>query len=162
MEEFIDSFVRGEATPYGSWREHVGSWLAARLGDPDFLLLRYEDLHRQTEGEVARLAKFFGIEPATQRIQWAVEQSSADRLRKLEQTEAGRWDSTKDTRKDTSFFRSAKTGDGKAKLSAHSIAQIETAWGPWMRWLGYEVESDDGSSAVCAGFVHSVFKPTPK
>jgi hypothetical protein len=162
MEEFIDSFVRGEATPYGSWREHVGSWLAARLGDPDFLLLRYEDLHRQTEVEVARLAKFFGVEPTAQRIEWAIEQSSADRLRKLEQTEAGRWDSTKDTRKDTSFFRSAKTGDGKAKLSAHSIAQIETAWGPWLRWLGYEIESDGGSGPVYAGFVDSVLKHTPK
>ncbi len=160
LEEFVGEFLRGEATPYGSWREHVGSWLAARLGDPDFLLLRYEDLHRQTEVEVARIAKFFGLEPTAQRIQWAIEQSSADRLRKLEQTEAGRWDSTKDTRKDTSFFRSAKTGDGKAKLSADSIAQIETAWGPLMRWLGYELATESGTAY--AGFVESMFQHTAK
>lgn len=156
MEDFVGTFVRGEATPYGSWREHVGSWLAARLGDPDFLLLRYEDLHRQTEVEVARLARFFGVDPTAERIRWAIEQSSADRLRKLEQTEAGQWDSTKDTRKETSFFRSAKTGDGKAQLSPDSIAQIEEACGPLMRWLGYDVGTDRGRAY--AGFVESVLR----
>jgi Sulfotransferase domain len=152
MDEFVGSFVRGEATPYGSWREHVGSWLAARLGDPDFLLLRYEDLHRQTEVEVGRLARFFGVEPTPQKIQRAIEQSSADRMRKLEQTEAGKWDSTRDTRKGGSFFRSAKTGDGKASLSQQSLAQIEDSCGPLMRWLGYETSGVSRGGASYADF----------
>jgi Sulfotransferase domain len=158
IEGFVASFLRGEATPYGSWREHVGSWLAARLGDPDFLLLRYEDLHRQTEAEVARIARFFGIEPTAQRIQWAIEQSSADRLRKLEETEASHWDSTKDTRKDASFFRSAKSGDGGELLSELCIEQIESAWGPLMRWLGYEAARGSASGAAYTDFLETVLE----
>ena len=162
MDEFVGSFVRGEATPYGSWREHVGSWLAARLGDPDFLLLRYEDLHRQTEVEVARLAKFFGVQPTPQKIQRAIEQSSVDRLRKLEQSEAGKWDSTKDTRKGGSFFRSAKSGDGKVSLSEQSLAQIEETCGPLMRWLGYQTSGGGGCGASDAGFLEAMLKHPAK
>jgi hypothetical protein len=158
LEEFVAGFLRGEATPYGSWREHVGSWLAARLGDPDFLLLRYEDLQQQTEIEVARIAKFFGIEPTAQRIHRAIEQSSADRLRKLEQAEAGQWDSTKDTSKDASFFRSAKSGDGSELLSEQCIEQIESAWGPLMRWLGYETAIASGSSVAYTDFLKTVLE----
>ena len=158
MEEFIASFVRGDATSYGSWGEHVGSWLAARLGDPEFLLIRYEDLHRQTDVEVIRIANFLGIDPTPQRIRWAIEQSTSERMRKLEQTEAGRWGSTKDTRKDKSFFRSAKSGDGRTMLSGQHIAQIESAWGPLMRWLGYETASGASNNTEDASFVETVLQ----
>jgi hypothetical protein len=144
MEEWIPRFVAGETCPYGSWGENVGSWLAARQNHSGFLLLRYEDMIRHTDVELIKIANFLGIDPAPQRIQWAIEQSTADRMRKLEQQEAGKWDSTKDTRKDKFFVRSAKSGEGKATLPDQCIEQIESAWGPLMRWLGYETSSKGG------------------
>jgi hypothetical protein len=141
IDEWIGRYVAGETCPYGSWGENVGSWLAARQNDPGFLLLRYEDMIRQTEVELIKVAQFLGIDPTPERIQWAIGQSTADRMRKLEQKEAGQWESTKDTRKDKFFVRSAKAGEGKATLSAAAISQIESAWGPLMQWLGYETAS---------------------
>jgi len=141
IDEWIVRYVAGETCPYGSWGENVGSWLAARRHDPGLLLLRYEDMIRQTDAELIKIARFLGIDPTPERIQWAVSQSTADRMRKLEQKEAGQWESTKDTRKDKFFVRSAKAGEGKATLSPVAIAQIESAWGPLMRWLGYETAS---------------------
>jgi len=143
VDEWIARYVAGETCPYGSWGENVGSWLAARQHDPDFLWLRYEDMIRHTDLELIKIAKFLGIDPTPQRIQWAIDQSTVDRMRSLEQKEAGQWESTKDTRKDKFFIRSAKMGEGKATLSASAIAQIESAWGPLMRWLGYETASAD-------------------
>jgi hypothetical protein len=141
IDEWIAHYVAGETCPYGSWGENVGSWLAARQQNPDFLLLRYEDMIRETDVELIKIAKFLGIDPTPERVQWAIDQSTADRMRKLEQKEAGQWESTKDTRKDKFFVRSAKAGEGKATLSAVAIGQIESAWGPLIRWLGYETAS---------------------
>ncbi len=44
MEQYVERFLDGRLDPYGSWHEHVGSWLGARESDPGFLLVRYEDL----------------------------------------------------------------------------------------------------------------------
>jgi hypothetical protein len=160
MEEFVPRFVAGETCPYGSWGENVGSWLAARRDNPGFLLLRYEDMIRHTDVELIKIANFLGIDPTPQRIQWAIEQSTADRMRKLEQKEAGQWDSTKDTRKDKFFVRSAKAGEGKAMLPEKCIAQIESAWGPLMRWLGYETASQTGGALSGRGFLESILEPS--
>ncbi len=156
IDEWIGKYVAGETCPYGSWGENVGSWLAARQNNPDFLLLRYEDMIQQTDVELIKIAKFLSIDPTPQRIQWAIEQSTADRMRKMEQKEAGKWESTKDTRKDKFFVRSAKAGEGKATLSPAAIAQIESAWGPLMRWVGYETVS--AAASADAGFLESVLE----
>ena len=158
MDEWIGHYVAGETCPYGSWGENVGSWLAARQNNPDFLLLRYEDLIRHTDVELIKVANFLGIDPTPQRIQWAIEQSTADRMRKLEQKEAGQWESTKDTRKDKFFVRSAKAGEGKATLSPAAIAQIEGAWGSLMRWLGYETASTAGRPLSEKNFLDAVLE----
>jgi len=142
IDEWVTRFVAGETCPYGSWGENVGSWLAARSGNPGFLLIRYEDMIRQTDAELIKIASFLGMTPSAQQIEYAVSQSTADRMRKLEQEEAGQWDSTKDTRKDMFFVRNAKIGEGRVALSAASISRIDSAWGPLMRWLGYETDSE--------------------
>lgn len=156
IDEWITRYVAGETCPYGSWGENVASWLAARLQSPDFLLLRYEDMIQQTDVELIKIARFLRIEPTPDRIQWAIGQSTADRMRKLEQKEAGQWESTKDTRKDKFFVRNAKTGEGKATLSPHAIAQIESAWAPIMRWLGYETASSRKPELADGNFLEAV------
>ncbi len=158
MDEWIERYVAGETCPYGSWGENVGSWLAARAQNPDFLLLRYENMIRHTDIELIKIANFLGIDPAPKRIQWAIEQSTADNMRKLEQKEAGQWESTKDTRKDKFFVRSAKAGEGKATLSPAAIAQIEAAWGPLMRWLGYETALGAKRTSAETSFLDSVLE----
>jgi hypothetical protein len=160
IDEWIERYVAGETCPYGSWGENVGSWMAARQHDPGFLLLRYEDMIRQTDVELIKIARFLGIDPTPERIQWAISQSTADRMRKLEQKEAGQWESTKDTRKDKFFVRSAKSGEGKATLSPAAIAQIESAWGPLMRWLRYETAavSRADSAEQERGFLEAVLE----
>lgn len=160
MEEFIPRFVAGETCPYGSWGENVGSWLAARQTNPDFLLLRYEDMIRDTNAELVKIAKFLGIEPEPNRIRRAVEQSTADNMRKMEQKEAGKWESTKDTRKDKFFVRSAKAGEGKTAIPPACIAQIEGAWGGLMRHLGYELMS--GQRSIDSKVVTAVLEPATR
>jgi hypothetical protein len=137
IEPFVSAFLAGEVCPYASWGENVSSWLAARRKNPDFVLIRYEDLLRQTSVELARMAKLLKIEPTPDRIALAVERSTADRMRQLEKVEGSRWASTKGTRQDMSFIRAAKDRQWKTGLPQDCVAQIENAWGDWMESLGY-------------------------
>ena len=60
-------------------------------------------------------------------------------MRELEKKQGHLWSSTKQTRQDKPFVRSAKAGGWKTELPESSIAEIESAWGGLMREIGYEL-----------------------
>jgi sulfotransferase family protein len=138
IEEHVRRFVAGETAHYGSWGANVATWLVARAGSPRFLVLRYEDMITNTGRELRKAAEFLGIDPAAERIAQAVERSSADNMRKLEERQALAWSSTKETRQDMPFVRAAKAGGWRKELPESSVAMIEEAWGGVMHYLGYE------------------------
>ena len=143
LTSFVSDFVAGRLSSFdwGTWGENVASWFYTRNGRPEFLLLRYEDMLSDTQSELAKVARFLNIEPATDRLVGVVERSSADRMRKLEASQGEQWVATKNKRSDIPFVRTASSGLWKEKLPAASIAEIESAWGPLMRELGYQVTS---------------------
>jgi hypothetical protein len=152
-QEFVSRFVRGDLNhPYGTWFENAATWFYARRGDPRFLLVKYEALQSQAMEEMRRIAGFLGISATPQVLALAIEQSSADRMRELEKKQAHLWSSTRETRQDKPFVRSAKAGGWKAELSESSVAEIESAWGGLMREIGYELA---GPSLVDAGMEHA-------
>ncbi len=149
VADFVSRFVRGQLNhPYGTWGENVSSWFYARRGDPRFLLVKYEALLTQEMEEMERIARFMNISPDPERLAFAIEQSSADRMRALEKKQGHLWSSTKETRQDKPFVRSAKSGGWKQELPESSVAEIEGAWGPVMHDIGYELAA---SSLVQAG-----------
>jgi hypothetical protein len=137
VEQFVTRFVAGKTSPYGSWGENVGSWMATRHGRADFLLLRYEDMIENTTRELAKVAHFLGMEVSMERLAQAVQRNSADEMRKMEQKQAFLWSSTKDTRQDVPFVRAAKSGGWETELSEISVRELEGAWSGLLRFLGY-------------------------
>ena len=114
--------------------------------------MKYEALQVQAMDEMGRIAHFMGISPDPERLAFAIKQSSADRMRELEKKQGHLWSSTRETRQDKPFVRSAKAGGWKVELPEASIAEIESAWGGLMREIGYELAV---SSRVHAGMVQS-------
>ena len=152
IQEFVRSFLAGESCDYGSWGEHAASWLSTRYGQAGFLLLRYEDMLRDTAGELSRMAGFLGIHSTSEQIEQAVARSRADKMRKLEKSQASQFNATKDTRQDILFVRNAKAGGWHSELPEASILQIEQAWGHLIRWLGYELVMEGKGSATEPAF----------
>jgi len=152
LEKFVRSFLAGESCDYGSWGEHASSWLSTRYGQPGFLLLRYEDMLQDTARELSRMAGFLGLHATSEAIQEAVSRSSADKMRKLEKSQASQFNATKDTRQDILFVRSAKGGGWRSELPEASILQIEQAWGHVLRWLGYEMVIEGKGSVAEPAF----------
>jgi sulfotransferase family protein len=136
IEQFVTRFVAGQTCDYGSWGENVASWLVARQNSPGFLLLRYEDMVARTGVELTRVASFLGVQATPDLVAQAVERSSADRMRKLEGAKATA-SVTQNTRQDIPFVRAAGSGGWKTDLPEKSALELETAWAPLMKWLGY-------------------------
>ena len=150
LENFVDDFVCGRliSADYGTWGENVGSWMHARGHSLSFLLVRYEDMRQNPTTELIRISTFMGIRPDPVRLQKAVEQSSADHMRKLEELQDDQWQKTlgyvarreykKKKRKDIPFIGWAKAGGWRNSLPESCVHQIESAWGELMTTVGYD------------------------
>jgi len=141
----------GDASPFGSWGENVAGWMAARQGSKDFLLLRYEDMLERPERELAKIATLLGVEATAESLAAAVERSSSDRMRLIEQEQTRLWFLTKNTRQDIPFVRSTSSGQWKSALPEGCVAAIESTWGHLMGVLGYELSTTPALSP-CAPF----------
>jgi hypothetical protein len=148
MDSFVPRFVGGEFDrKFGTWRDNVLSWMELRKENPAFLILRYEDMKRDTARVLAEVVAFLDrcafrkIDASPQALQRAVDLSSPEKMRLLEKQEAGNWVLTKGTRQDKPFVRSATSGGWKSHLSPASVRAIESAWGDLMVKLGYDLVS---------------------
>ena len=137
LEAYARQFLAGELDVFGTWREHVGSWLGARRGDPDFLLVRSEDLTADPTGELGRISGLFGLEAGAARLEAAVAGASADRMRQLERREGRQWETLRRSRGTGSFVRRAMVGGWRGELPPPLAAEVESAWGELMAELGY-------------------------
>jgi hypothetical protein len=141
LERYVEDFVSGRliSADWGTWAENVASWIFTRGRRKEFLLLRYEDLIKDTAFELARIAMFLGIEPEPASLRRAIELSSAGRMRELEKREAHQWVGTRNRRKDIPFVGAAKSGGWRTSLPEHCVQLIESAWGELMIKVGYEL-----------------------
>ncbi len=146
LESFVDDFIGGRlnSADWGTWGENAGTWLSARASDPNFLLLRYEDMIQSPIEQLARIAAFLAVDASAERLDLAVERSSASRMRELEQKQEDQWVSTKNRRKDIPFVGTAVSEKWKSKLPRESVVRIETAWGSLMQFLDYTLVTEEG------------------
>jgi hypothetical protein len=157
LEKFVTRFLAGETCPHGSWGQNISTWLSTMQGDPRFLLLRYEDLIADTSRELAKVVAFLHLPAGPEQIAQAVERSSADQMRKLEEKQMDKNALMKGSRKDLSFVRSARSGGWRTDLPVPMVARIEAAWGPLVQHLGYELTTnsserpDSHSVAILSG-----------
>jgi len=145
VEEFVTKFLIGAvgsrnlADPrLGTWYDNVASWLAMSH-NRRFLLLRYEDMLENPQRELIKVAQFMGLERTREKLDRAVELSSANRMRELEKRQAHVWALTKNTRSDKPFVRTARSGEWRTVLPPAAVAAIEESWGPLMEKLGYRL-----------------------
>lgn len=82
FDEFFERFMEGRLQ-YGSWFDHVAGW-RERSGDPDLLIVRYEDLVRDRKASIGRIVEFLGWDCDERSIDRAVIESSFDAMKRRE------------------------------------------------------------------------------
>lgn len=135
MDGYIESFLKGKVTRFGSWQAHVDSWLNCPLANNgNLLVVRYEDLRKDTESGLVEMLNFLGIERDRELIRRAVENNSLRAMReKEEKAKKSGAVLGKGTllrkhnvdREDARFVRSGSVGGWRAKLSPEQVAMVD-------------------------------------
>ena len=82
FDDFFRRFMEGRVQ-YGSWFDHVAGW-RERAGDPDLLIVRYEDLVSDRKASIQRIVDFLGWERDERWVDRAVVESSFDAMKRRE------------------------------------------------------------------------------
>jgi hypothetical protein len=141
----IDTFAkqsRGGAETIIRFYNH---WVRQRDVPPKFLLVRYEDLHADTAGQLRTLLEFLGIEGVEDAvIQRAVNYGSFDNLRRLETTRGttpGRLAGADLQDPEALKTRKGKVGGYRQYLADRTIAWIDERIARDLDpWLGYTID----------------------
>ena len=132
--EFLAKFLHGEIQPrFGSWGEHVGSWLGAMKGDSEhFLAVRYEDLIDAPLDAVRGMCRFFSWNMGDEAIETAIRRADFSALREREIKTRGI-----DAEGAALFFRKGKKDQWRSELGADDREAIERHFASQMRAAGY-------------------------
>lgn len=84
FEAYFPMFLNGFNDHYGSWGQHVGSWLGASQQNADFHLVRYEDLKAETLEELVKIVDFTNRSFSDEKIKKAIDDSSLESMQKIE------------------------------------------------------------------------------
>lgn len=115
------------------WHEHVEAWLANPY-QAEMLMVRYEDLRRDTVGQLERICAFLGRTETRERLAAVTEATSFANLRAREQRlgwEASQWP------KDKSFVRRGVVGSFRDEMPAEALALFLAEAEPTLRKLNY-------------------------
>lgn len=137
IDEFVSSFVHGSLDPFGTWHEHVGSWIGARQHTPDFLLLRYEDILSDPYRAAKRISTLASLAVSDEDIQHAVSESSFSSMSRKERMHGAEWALKHNTREDLPFVRKGTSRQWKYNLNPTAVRIIEDRFGEYMKELRY-------------------------
>ncbi len=135
LDEYLPRFLSGKTSGFGSWQDHLKSWLGSPLRtDAAMMVVRYEDLRCDTRGELSRILTFLGCEVDPEQIERAIDNCSLERMRTKEdvahklpriRNEVGR------------FVRTGSIGGWKYKLAPHHLRLLDANAGQLLDEMGY-------------------------
>ena len=120
-----------------SWNFHYLSWKTFKK---NYLLIRYEDLLKNTSSEVLKiynyLKKFYNLDLSTEDLDQIIKLSSFKNLQRKE-NEDGFEESTQYKNKKVPFFRHGASNDWKKQLDKKIANDLEKEFSKEMKELGY-------------------------
>jgi hypothetical protein len=145
FSEFLRLFLtpRNYSTKFGCWQENAGSWIGARNGTPDFLLLRYEDILHLTAEKVKTIAHFINVNYNEQSLAKTIEIGSFKNMRKMGEKNVKK---NQGERNDIKFVRKADPNEWKEYFSREDHELLVEKCGYIMELLGYNTSYDISNS----------------
>ena len=117
----------------GRWDQHVRSW--ADQTQLPVLIMRYEDMLAKGSETFTKLASFLGLPNDAHLIDQVLENTSIDRLKKLEEDVDGFAEKPAGCER---FFRSGRTGEGAEQLSIEQRKRLAKGLSAAMNRFQYE------------------------
>lgn len=111
LDDYLRAFVSRAVNPFSSWQDHVNSWLSAPLPGDRLMVVKFEDLRRDSVSTVSDIIRFFGLAPDEARIRQAIANNSVERMKAKEKETPQR------ASKNGQFIRSGSAGGWRANLT---------------------------------------------
>lgn len=138
FSNYFQKFLKGFEDHYGSWGEHAASWIAAREHNPDFYLVRYEDLKQDTKGELSKMVDFLGLKVGDDLIDKAIENSSLTSMQKIEkESKLGHDSLSKKGDLSIPFVRKGSSTEWTEYLDEHMVEEMQDRFHWAMEKCGY-------------------------
>ena len=141
LKNFIEHYIKHATTQrwinlkYGTWPEHIGAWVGALARHPG-CLIRYEDLRHQPEQTLKHVLSFLGQEIDEDKLKVAVERSSIDTLRKMEDKE-GKSGVFTTASASNRFVNEGKTNQTISDIDPQLQVSFDKRFGDLARLYGY-------------------------
>jgi hypothetical protein len=151
LDDYLKDMLLGRKR-HGSWQDHVQSWLDSPLAsDGNLLLIRYEDLRRDSVAMLMKLVNFLGVAVDRSTVEKAVANTSLERMRekedrlyKQENYSAVPRRPLRGTQPNERFVRSGKVGGWQEQLSQEQLRLIEQYTANVLLRLEYPVLTVNG------------------
>ncbi len=133
---FRDFVFSSFAKKFSFWREHVEGALDFATKHPDrILMLQYEKMLEDSRTGAASISKFLGLNCGNEAIAKAVEATSFDRLKTMEQNVG-----SENLAKPVTFFRTGRSGHWRDHFDADLNRKYCEENGATLLRLGYQLE----------------------
>jgi len=133
FSDYLVRFNLGQLDTFGTWSDHVTSWLDKGQKSDDFLLVKYEDLIKDTHEQLKRVVDFIWGSSDSRKIDTAVKAVEFSNLQRSEKRMG--WLPGND--RNATFFRSGKVGDWKNHFSPDGLQGFSLFHGAALKRLGY-------------------------
>lgn len=119
LDKYIDDFLRGNSPLFGSWFEHVASWLPHR-SDANILFLRYEDVISDLPGTIWAVSKFWGVSVAPEDLPRILERCGFNFMKQHN----SKFDPRLESQADWEFIRKGTSGEGRSVFSPEQNVKL--------------------------------------
>jgi hypothetical protein len=135
FSELLPLILDGKQDGYGTWRDHVDSWLDSPLNRAGLVCIaRYEDCLSEPSATLARVVQFLGLDIEPSAIDQAIAANTADKMRAKEKDSQT---AIKHKHSDIPFVRAATKGGWRSTFSEGDNALFEANAGATLDRLGY-------------------------
>jgi len=142
LDEYLRVFITKGVNPFASWADHVNSWLSAPLSSEHLLVVKFEDLRKDTVHGVSGIIRFFGLTPKEEQIKQAVANNSVERMKAKEKETPQRASKT------GQFIRSGSVGGWRGKLTEAQVKIVRNHASALLTRLNYPLEAEQPEPAL--------------
>jgi len=135
FSEFLESFNAGEVDAFGTWSNHVHSWLDR--GEQNLILVRYEDLLDDAEREFRRVLSSVGVPVDEAALSNAVEASRFENMQRQEREQHDQLEVLRDSDASKRFIRKGKSGSWRKIFNDQKHDRFIDSHGDALLRLGY-------------------------
>lgn len=140
FSEYLIPFLRGRTNGFGSWQQHVRSWLDADIATTgDLLVIRFEDMRSDPERMLVKVVEFLGVDANLRAIQAAISNNTIDRMRTKEDNSKYLF---KSCTEDGRFVREGSLEGWRRKLNDAHLRAISHYAGEELLRTGYAPASE--------------------